>query len=380
MSGYGPPHDQYGRPLPGSPYQQRPSPSSQQYQQPPNTRPNLSQPYQSQQQPRPLPSASQSPQLNLPAGYDMPLNMPLSINNSSRPSSSEEIYAQRQSSNDGLFVRQPSADTIYSTPTTPGTPYEAYPPPHSQYQQMMPTPTSEYSNQYRSDDYPRYRDPYAPGGPLARKRTVRHIELTAQGNLVIDIPVPERVLQFGKYTTGDEFTHMRYTAATTDPNDFSKSFSLRQMEYGRQTEIFIVMTMYNEDDFLLTKTMSAVQKNVAHFCSRNRSKVWGPDGWKKIVVCVVADGRTKIHPRALAVLSTMGCYQDGIAKNQIGGKDVTAHIFEYTTQVCITPDLEVRGHERGVVPVQVLFCLKEKNAKKINSHRWFFNAFGPILR
>jgi chitin synthase len=32
-----------------------------------------------------------------------------------------------------------------------------------------------------------------------------------------------------------------------------------------------------------------------------------------------------------------------------------------------------------MVPVQVLFCLKEKNAKKLNSHRWFFNAFGPIL-
>lgn len=27
----------------------------------------------------------------------------------------------------------------------------------------------------------------------------------------------------------------------------------------------------------------------------------------------------------------------------------------------------------------MIFCLKEKNAKKINSHRWFFNAFGPLL-
>jgi len=32
------------------------------------------------------------------------------------------------------------------------------------------------------------------------------------------------------------------------------------------------------------------------------------------------------------------------------------------------------------MPVQVVFCLKEKNQKKINSHRWFFNAFGPILQ
>jgi len=30
--------------------------------------------------------------------------------------------------------------------------------------------------------------------------------------------------------------------------------------------------------------------------------------------------------------------------------------------------------------VQIIFCLKEKNQKKINSHRWFFNAFGPILQ
>ena len=42
--------------------------------------------------------------------------------------------------------------------------------------------------------------------------------------------------------------------------------------------------------------------------------------------------------------------------------------------------MKLEGAERGIVPVQILFCLKEKNQKKINSHRWFFNAFGPILQ
>ena len=41
--------------------------------------------------------------------------------------------------------------------------------------------------------------------------------------------------------------------------------------------------------------------------------------------------------------------------------------------------MKIEGAERGIVPVQIIFCLKEKNQKKINSHRWFFNAFGPIL-
>jgi chitin synthase len=42
--------------------------------------------------------------------------------------------------------------------------------------------------------------------------------------------------------------------------------------------------------------------------------------------------------------------------------------------------MKIEGAERGFVPVQLIFCLKEKNQKKINSHRWFFNAFGPVLQ
>jgi len=74
--------------------------------------------------------------------------------------------------------------------------------------------------------------------------------------------------------------------------------------------------------------MNGVMKNISHLCSRNRSKTWGPEGWKKVVVCVVSDGRTKIHPRTLSVLAAMGVYQDGLAKNIVEGKPVTAHIYE----------------------------------------------------
>jgi chitin synthase len=40
----------------------------------------------------------------------------------------------------------------------------------------------------------------------------------------------------------------------------------------------------------------------------------------------------------------------------------------------------VEGNEAGnLVPTQMIFCLKQKNAKKINSHRWLFNAIGRQL-
>ncbi|KIY46301.1 chitin synthase [Fistulina hepatica ATCC 64428] len=211
---------------------------------------------------------------------------------------------------------------------------------------------------------------------LLNRRAVKQVELV-HGNLVLDMQVPSHIVPANKEGV-EEFTHMRYTAATCDPDDFLRSrYSLRQYLWGRQTELFIVMTMYNEDEVLFTKTMNAVLKNVAHLCGRTRSKTWGPEGWKKVVVCVVSDGRSKVNKRTLHVLSLMGVYQDGIAKDSVGGKDVTAHIFEYTSSVVVSASGEV---SHGPCPVQILFCLKEQNKKKLNSHRWFFNAFGPLIK
>lgn len=211
---------------------------------------------------------------------------------------------------------------------------------------------------------------------LMRRRSVRHVELQ-DGNLILDVKVPSHIVPKGMDRI-EEMTTMRYTAATCDPDDFLRSkYSLRPYLYGRHTELFIVMTMYNEDEVLFTKTMNAVLKNIAHLCSRDRSKTWGPEGWKKVVVCIVSDGRSKVNKRTLQVLNLMGCYQEGIAKDEVNGKDVTAHIFEYTSSVICTATGET---SICPCPVQIIFCLKEQNKKKLNSHRWFFNAFGPLIK
>jgi len=211
---------------------------------------------------------------------------------------------------------------------------------------------------------------------LMKRRSVRQVELR-DGNLVLDLQVPSHIVPKGM-TDVEEMTKMRYTAATCDPDDFMRrKYTLRPYLYGRRTELFIVMTMYNEDEVLFVKTMNAVIKNIAHLCGRTRSKMWGPEGWKKIVVCVVSDGRNKVNKRTLQVLTLMGCFQEGVMKDEVGGKDVTAHIFEFTTNVIVTDTGEVSP---GSCPVQVLFCLKEQNKKKLNSHRWFFNAFGPLIK
>jgi len=215
-----------------------------------------------------------------------------------------------------------------------------------------------------------------------RYKTIKKVELF-HGNFVLDSAVPTKLLSMCANKNEREFTHMRYSAATSDPNDFKDDgFTLRQVHYDppRRTELFIVITMYNEDEELFCRTMHGVMRNVTHLCKRDRSKTWGKEGWKKVVVCVVSDGRQKINSRTLSVIAAMGAYQEGVAKNIVNGKSVTAHIYEYTVQISVSPSMKIEGAERGMVPVQVIFCLKEKNQKKINSHRWFFNAFGQILQ
>ncbi|KAG9099470.1 Chitin synthase, class 2 [Ceratobasidium sp. UAMH 11750] len=187
---------------------------------------------------------------------------------------------------------------------------------------------------------------------MLRRRSVCRIELQ-QGNLVLDMPVPSAIIPPG--VTTEEQTHMGYTAATCDPDDFATSrYSLRPYLMNLQTELFIVMTM------------NAVIKNVAHLCQRTKSKTWGPDGWKK-----------QDQPAHAQVLQLMGCYQGGITKDEVAGKDVTAHIFKYTSTAVVSETGEVA---QGSTPVQILFCLKEQNKKKLNSHRWFFNAFGSLIK
>ncbi|KAI2792202.1 Chitin synthase A [Penicillium oxalicum] len=230
---------------------------------------------------------------------------------------------------------------------------------------------------------------YGPAPDKQGRRGVRPTQMAQKevqlinGELILECKIPTILHSFLPRRDEREFTHMRYTAVTSDPDEFTaRGYKLRQQigTTTRETELFICVTMYNEDEIGFTRTMHGIMRNISHFCSRTKSRTWGKDGWKKIVVCIISDGRKKVHPRTLNALAALGVYQEGIAKNIVNQKEVQAHVYEYTTQVSLDSDLKFKGAEKGIVPCQVIFCLKEHNKKKLNSHRWFFNAFGRALQ
>jgi chitin synthase len=201
--------------------------------------------------------------------------------------------------------------------------------------------------------------------------------------------VPPQVLQYCTNKEENEFSHMRYSAVTSQPDDFQKDqFTLRQQLYNppRETELFIGITMYNEDRELLYRTLHGVFQNISYLCSLEDDSVWGKDSWKKIVVGIISDGRNKINISTLCAIAALGAYEEDVAVISVENDDeehtpVVTDIYEYSTQVPISliSPYSTQDEDRNVPPVQLLFCLKRENQKKINSHRWFFNAFGRAL-
>ncbi|PYI36299.1 chitin synthase [Aspergillus indologenus CBS 114.80] len=230
-------------------------------------------------------------------------------------------------------------------------------------------------------------------GALRRFGT-RKINLVQGSVLSVDYPVPSAIqnaiqpqYREAEEAFAEEFTHMRYTAATCDPDEFTlrNGYNLRPAIYNRHTELLIAITYYNEDKVLTARTLHGVMQNIRDIVNLKKSEFWNKGGpaWQKIVVCLVFDGIDPCDKNTLDVLATIGIYQDGVMKKDVDGRETVAHVFEYTTQLSVTPTQQLirpQGNEAtNLPPVQMIFCLKQKNSKKINSHRWLFNAFSRIL-
>ena len=112
------------------------------------------------------------------------------------------------------------------------------------YDPVPATPTSTHHSELSSEPpETRHYGPAPTGRVTRRHQTRKRVQLT-NGNLVIDLNVPPKLILPRRGEP--ETIKTRYTAVTCDPDDFEKKgFFLRQNENGRKTELFICITMYN---------------------------------------------------------------------------------------------------------------------------------------
>ncbi|KAK8102966.1 hypothetical protein PG984_016112 [Apiospora sp. TS-2023a] len=223
-----------------------------------------------------------------------------------------------------------------------------------------------------------------------RYHSVRRAKPAKDAGRSIEYPVPSAIKNaiVARYRDTEkigEFTRMRYTPATCDPNDFTlrNGYSLRPRILKRRTQLLVCVTCFNEDKWLFVRSYDSIMKNARDIINkRNFLNRRGP-AWTKVVLCLAVDGLNACDQGVLDVLATVGVYQHGILEEAVNGIETQAHIFEYTTQLSVDPNYQLLRpmgeHHSTLPPVQVILCLKARNSGKINSHRWFLNAFGRIL-
>jgi chitin synthase len=123
-----------------------------------------------------------------------------------------------------------------------------------------------------------------PDGNGMKRSKTRKVKLVQGSVLSIDYPVPSAVQNAiePKYRNeegafDEEFTKLRYTAATCDPNDFTlmNGFNLRPAIYNRHTELLVAITYYNEDKNLLCRTLHGTMKNIRDITNLKKSRTFG---------------------------------------------------------------------------------------------------------
>ncbi|KAL5480663.1 hypothetical protein ACEPAI_9603 [Sanghuangporus weigelae] len=213
---------------------------------------------------------------------------------------------------------------------------------------------------------------------------------------VKEYPVPDEVCKAieGQWTNGangannKEFSHMRYTAATCEPDRFTQQdgYSLRETSDG-ESRLLIGITAYNEGMVFHARTLHAVMENIRDICeTKSQDPEKSPSlDWKQIHVAIIIDEPLKDDSDVLKMYTVLGVYQSSAKKKEVRGEHTVAHIFEYTIRVSFDPSSLILERPKAddlnkLVPVRIILIIKARNRQKIDSHKWLFRAIGGMLK
>ncbi|KAI9204452.1 chitin synthase-domain-containing protein [Polychytrium aggregatum] len=219
--------------------------------------------------------------------------------------------------------------------------------------------------------------------PTRRLRTsLRRVQLQANGSFVVEVPLSAPLISRLKYQTEGEFTELRYSALTCNPDEFSDQFQLKVALQKRTIKFAIVLTLHNEGPEIFCRSLFAIFKSINFLCRQGETDKSESMDWQSVLLCIITDGRKDLHPDINNVLGCMGLYLDGLTKSSVNGKPVIAHMFEAICQQVVASDLSLQSNQRDsdLVPVQTVLLMKEQSQKRLNSHRWFLSGICKSLK
>lgn len=133
----------------------------------------------------------------------------------------------------------------------------------------------------------------------------------------------------------------------------------------------ICLTLYNESEEMLSETIQSIALNYVDLINQNRNG-------NGITICIIADGIEQLSQSVLEYAERLGVYFDGgKMRKQADG----LHIVESKVKISelifnkLKPEIEYKIDPE----IRILFCVKGKNAGKLDSHWWFYEKVCPYL-
>ncbi|SBS39239.1 Chitin synthase [Marinomonas spartinae] len=153
--------------------------------------------------------------------------------------------------------------------------------------------------------------------------------------------------------------------------DFENDKVTKKVSFDKVDHLFC-LTLYNEESDFLSSTLLSILKN--------SNELRENDSFEKVMVCIICDGYEKISNSSFEYLKKINVlngdkayvYRDEELKD-----DDFASIYRQKSGP-FTLYEDGRGSTISS-SMDIMLCIKNKNAGKLDSHWWFFNKICPLI-
>ena len=142
---------------------------------------------------------------------------------------------------------------------------------------------------------------------------------------------------------------------------------------SRQSDLLLAMTMYNETPTDLARSMKGIVENLQDLQSS------GTVDSQRVTVVLVADGEDRVHEKTKLYLEKNGYFNSRDETYITGGLQNSAVVHFFCSTKTIPLNATNINPHGGSLDIRFVYCLKKKNAKKLDSHAWVIEGLAPIF-
>ena len=264
---------------------------------------------------------------------------------------------------------------------------------------------------YDSDEEIALSNPTGAGAEARRRKLEASGQIGQLGPKWMESLRGAQLWKDAQYSDGMAYRTLRYTAVHVhNPEDFSAAgYSLRCRPHTNtpdsRIKLLICINLSNEPPEAFAKTMRGVCENLKELVRQEGHPVFA-----QVACCVMVDGYadekgnlTECHPDTLQLAQSYGIFDprmierrqqeeetrfEGERREEMrrggapydpanpppGPPPPPLHLFEFSAQLS-----EDENFVKYFPPLQVIFAVKHQRTGKLDTHRWFFEAFAAQL-